>query len=615
MCGIYGCISKEGLTTVPITIEGLRRQEYRGYDSTGIALLDGQGIFVHKKKGKLKVMEQSLPAKSAHVSIGHTRWATHGDPSDVNAHPIVDNSGRFALVHNGIIENYLSIQQELSAKGYSFHTQTDTEILVNLISYQYDLHAGKLPMLDVLCKSLRQVKGAYSICLITPLASESIFIARHGSPLLIGLGRQAIHVASDSIAFTDAVQELVYMNDGEVGVIRRDGSYSITNLSGVPQEKARFPHKDAWHIDKNQYAHFMLKEIEEQPSTLKATWDALLGDAASTLSLHSPFMDVLTRADRIHIVACGTSYHAGMVGQYYMEKATRIAVEVSYASEFRYKNPVVNEQTLCVFISQSGETADTIAALEEAKKLGAFTLCICNVERSSITRLADACLYTKTGLEIGVASTKAFTAQLMMMYVLTNVFAVHLNKQTEAAWAKKREGLYAFLSALAQQVQAREQVLRIAQQVQHSKSMLFMGRGILFPIALEGSLKMKEISYIHAEGFAAGEMKHGHIALIDERMYTVFIVPSPEDELHKKVISNMQEIKARKGKIIGIITAGDAQAHTLCDDVVVLQPIKDNDLLPILSVIPLQQLAYYVAVLLGRDVDQPRNLAKSVTVE
>lgn len=616
MCGIFGSLSGTQ-NTVPFVVEGLRRQEYRGYDSTGIAWENNGQIFIHKKEGKLKQMTSTLPADAiSPTSLGHTRWATHGDPCDRNAHPIYDQTKQFALVHNGIIENYYSLKQELIQKGYHFVTDTDTEVLVNLISYTYQTLGKGADVLEAVRLSLQKVVGTYGLCLLSTVEKDKIIVGRNKSPLILGLGKNSINVASDKIAFTDEVRELVYLNDGEFGYIHRNQTYSIFQLDGKPVAKTPETHHDEWSSEKGIYPHFMLKEIEEQQKTIAQTIEQLLHHTPILQADGSPALRAdVEKMTRMVIVACGTSWHAGLVGKHYVEEILRIPVEVCYASEFRYNDPIIDDTTLYLFITQSGETADTIAALEEVRHQKGKTLCICNVEKSSITKLADYCVYTKTGFEIGVASTKAFTAQMAALFVITNLFALFRGKISPQVWEERRKQLDIIPALISQQVSQKDHIIETALRIKDARSMLFLGRNNLFPMALEGSLKMKEISYIHAEGYPAGEMKHGHIALVDKDLPVVFIVPAPTTEVHKKVISNMQEIKARNGYVVAVACEGDEQAASLADRLIAVPLYVDEFLAPFMVSVPLQLLAYHVAVFLGRDVDQPRNLAKSVTVE
>src|SRR6187455_875151 len=611
MCGIVAYIGHRQAQEV--IIKGLKRLEYRGYDSAGIALLNG-GLNVYKKKGKVSELEQSLLGKDlhSHTGIGHTRWATHGEPSDRNAHPHVSASGKLAMIHNGIIENYNQLKQELNNKGYTFSSETDTEVLLNFIeeirkNNQCDLE-------EAVRIALKRVSGAYVILLLDQDNPDTIIAARKGSPLVIGIGKGEHFLGSDATPMLEYTKEVVYVNDYEVAIIKAD-ELILKNLGNERQT----PYitkldMELAAIEKGGYDHFMLKEIFEQPSTIYDCLRGRLDATAGTITMSGVENNIeqLKNASRVIIVACGTSWHAGLVAEYIIEELCRIPVEVEYASEFRYRNPIINKGDIIIAVSQSGETADTLVAIENAKAKGAVIFGIVNVVGSSIARASHAGAYTHAGMEIGVASTKAFTAQLA---VLTMV-ALKIAKQKGTIDDERYSKLLFELEDIPEKVNAilknAEELKDLAEKYKDSINALYLGRGYNFPIALEGALKLKEISYIHAEGYPAAEMKHGPIALVDENLPVVFV--ATKDSYHHKIISNMQEIKARKGKVISIITEGDTVSPTLSDDVIIVPP-ADEIVAPMLSVIPLQLLAYYIGVAKGYDVDKPRNLAKSVTVE
>lgn len=611
MCGIVGYTGPR--EAYPIILKGLKRLEYRGYDSSGVALLN-QELKVYKKKGKVAELEESLIGQDvqAHIGIGHTRWATHGEPSDRNAHPHQSASGRLAMIHNGIIENYALIKKELLNKGYPFHSDTDTEVLLNFIDDIQQHNDCNLE--EAVRVALKRVVGAYCILLIDREDPNTIIAARKGSPLVIGIGKGEHFLASDASPIIEYTKEVVYVNDYELAIVRPDelilknlGNEKITPyVTRLDMELAA--------IEKGGYDHFMIKEIYEQPATIYDCLRGRLDAKAGTITMAGvqQHIDKLTHANRIIMLACGTSWHAGLVAEYIFEELCRIPVEVEYASEFRYRNPVVQPGDVIIAISQSGETADTLVAIEKAKEQGAFIFGVVNVVGSSIARLSDAGAYTHAGPEIGVASTKAFTAQLA---VLTMV-ALKVAKEKGTIDAIRYQRLLEEMEELPEKaaiiLQQAEAVKEIAEKYKNATDALFLGRGYNFPVALEGALKLKEISYIHAEGYPAAEMKHGPIALVTEILPVVFV--ATKDSYHEKIISNMQEIKARKGKVIAIITEGDTISPTLSDDVFTIPP-ADEIVAPMLSVIPLQLLSYYVGVAKGYDVDKPRNLAKSVTVE
>jgi glucosamine--fructose-6-phosphate aminotransferase (isomerizing) len=612
MCGIVGYTGPR--QAYPIILKGLKRLEYRGYDSSGVALLHNGKLDVYKKKGKVAELEESLVGVNvdAHIGIGHTRWATHGEPSDRNSHPHTSSTGRLSMIHNGIIENYAQLKKELLKKDYTFTSDTDTEVLLNFI--EDILLNNECTLEEAVRIALRRITGAYCILLLDEQDPETIIAARKGSPLVIGIGKGEHFLASDASPIIEYTKEVVYVNDYELAIVRPDelilknlGNEKVTPfITKLDMELAA--------IEKGGYDHFMLKEIYEQPSTIQDCLRGRLQPEAGTITMAGidDNIDQLKNADRIMIVACGTSWHAGLVAEYIIEELCRIPVEVEYASEFRYRNPIVNKGDVIIAISQSGETADTLVALEKAKENGAFIFGVVNAVGSSIARISHAGAYTHAGHEIGVASTKAFTGQLAVLMMMALRIAIQKGTITK----ERYQQLLLELADVPEKVDAilknAEQIKAIALKYKDARDFLFLGRGYNFPIALEGALKLKEISYIHAEGYPAAEMKHGPIALVDENLPVVFI--ATKDSYHEKIVSNMQEIKARKGKIISIITEGDDISPTLSDDVISI-PTADELIAPIISVIPLQLLSYYVGVAKSIDVDKPRNLAKSVTVE
>jgi glucosamine--fructose-6-phosphate aminotransferase (isomerizing) len=612
MCGIVGYTGPR--QAYPVIIKGLKRLEYRGYDSSGVALLHDGKLNVYKKKGKVAELEEYVIGKdlASNIGIGHTRWATHGEPSDRNAHPHTSANGRFAMIHNGIIENYAQLKAELEKKGYHFTSDTDTEVLLNFIE---DIQSNnECTLEEALRIALKRVTGAYCILLMDSSDPETIIAARKGSPLVIGIGKGEHFLASDASPIIEYTKEVVYVNDYELAIVRPDelilknlGNEKITPyITKLDMELAA--------IEKGGYEHFMLKEIFEQPSTIYDCLRGRLDAEAGTITMGGidQHIDQLINANRIMIIACGTSWHAGLVAEYIIEELCRIPVEVEYASEFRYRNPIVNKGDVIIAISQSGETADTLVALEKAKENGAFIFGVVNAVGSSIARISHAGAYTHAGPEIGVASTKAFTGQLAVLMLMALKMAIVKGTITP----ERYKALLIELEDVPEKVDAilknADEIRKIAAIYKNATDFLFLGRGYNFPIALEGALKLKEISYIHAEGYPAAEMKHGPIALVDENLPVVFI--ATKDFYHEKIISNMQEIKARKGKIISIITEGDAISPTLSNNVFSIPP-ADELIAPILSVVPLQLLSYYVGISKGIDVDKPRNLAKSVTVE
>jgi len=609
MCGIVGYIGSQ--EALPILINGLKRLEYRGYDSAGVAIVNG-GMTIRKKVGKVSDLETVLRPETlvGTVGIGHTRWATHGEPNDTNAHPHTDEHGELALIHNGVIENYATIKKSLSAEGYTFRTETDTETLVQLIRYFYD----KLGDLELAFRqALKQVVGTYGVAMVSKFEPGRIYVARNGSPLAIGIGDGEYVVASDASAIVQHTRQVIYLDDGEMAILERD-RYITKTIDDEPinkrVEEITF---DIEQIEKGGYDHFMLKEICEQPETVRNAMRGRLQLDESTVRLGGlrTVVDKLRDARRIIIVGCGTSWHAGLVGEYMLEQMAGISTEVEYASEFRYRDPVLGKDDVVVAISQSGETADTLAALREAKRHGATTIGIVNVVGSSIARETDAGVYSHAGPEIGVASTKAFTSQLTVLALMT-VKLARMRRMGAVEGAQVLCALRELPDKVEYTLSRAEQIRKIAKEFAAAPNFLYLGRGYNFPVALEGALKLKEISYIHAEGYPAAEMKHGPIALIDENMPVVFI--APKDDIYDKIVTNIQEVRARSGRVIAIATEGDTRIEALAEHVIYV-PETLPFLSPILNVLPLQMLSYYIAVERGCNVDQPRNLAKSVTVE
>ncbi len=609
MCGIIGCVSRDR-DVVPVLLEGLKRVEYRGYDSAGIAVVEGGSLGVRRVKGKidgLSALVERHPLAGP-TGIGHTRWATHGEPSERNAHPQIDGSGRIALAHNGIVENYRALRRNLEAKGHVFTSETDTEVLAHLVQENYE---GNLEA--AVRAALALVRGAYGIAVVCADEPGKLVGARNGSPLVVGIGSDSYFVASDVAALVRHTRDVVYLDDLEMVVATPDG-FSTTTLENELITKD--VETITWNIDtieKNGFPHFMLKEIFEQERTVQDAVRGRLIEAAGDAILGGlrEHRRALEKAERIILLACGTSWHSALIGEYMIEDLARVSVEVEYASEFRYRNPVLDPDDIAIVISQSGETIDTLAAMSEAQRRGAIALGIVNVVGSTIARQSDGGVYTHAGLEIGVASTKAFTSQLMVLAAM----ALMVGRSRNISVTKGRRIVKAMQQIPSQigEILGRDESIRdiAARYAQHS-NFLYLGRGYNFPVALEGALKLKEISYIHAEGYPAAEMKHGPIALIDEHMPVVVI--APQDAFYEKILSNMQEVKARGGRIIAITSEGDDQVEKMADEVIEI-PRTLPHLTPILSVIPLQLLAYHIAVERGCHVDQPRNLAKSVTVE
>jgi glucosamine--fructose-6-phosphate aminotransferase (isomerizing) len=597
----------------PIILKGLKRLEYRGYDSSGVALLN-HDLRVYKKKGKVTELEDSLVGKDlhAHAGMGHTRWATHGEPNDRNAHPHSSASGRLAMIHNGIIENYTQLKQELIRKGYTFKSDTDTEVLLNFIE---DIQKNNQCGLEEAVRiALKRVVGAYVIVLLDKDSPDTLIAARKGSPLVIGIGKGEHFLASDASPIIEYTKEVVYVNDYELAILKAD-ELILKNLGN--EKITPFIQKldlEMAAIEKGGYDHFMLKEIFEQPDTifdcLRGRLDAVKGTI--TMAGIQQHIDKLKSANRIIMIGCGTSWHAGLVAEYVFEELCRIPVEVEYASEFRYRNPVIHPGDVIIAISQSGETADTIVAIDKAKQNGAFIFGLVNVVGSSIARISDAGAYTHAGPEIGVASTKAFTAQLAVLTMMALKIAKEKGTIDNTRYMHLIGELHAVPEKVKEVLELNGQVKKLAEKYKDAKDALYLGRGYNFAVALEGALKLKEISYIHAEGYPAAEMKHGPIALVDEALPSVFV--ATKDSYHEKIVSNIQEIKARKGKVIAVISQGDGIITNMADDCIAI-PEADELIAPMLSVIPLQLLAYYSGVVKGYDVDKPRNLAKSVTVE
>src|SRR5450432_1184221 len=611
MCGIVAYIGPR--EAYPVILKGLKRLEYRGYDSAGVALLN-HGLQVDKKKGRVAELEESVVGKDmhAHIGIGHTRWATHGEPSDRNAHPHVSANGKLAMIHNGIIENYAQLKKDLQNKGYLFKSDTDTEVLLNFIEDIQENNQCSLE--EALRIALKRVTGAYVIVLLDKEHPDTLIAARKGSPLVIGVGKGEHFLASDASPIIEYTKEVVYVNDYELAILRPD-ELILKNLGN--EKITPFIQKldlELAAIEKGGYDHFMLKEIFEQPDTIYDCLRGRLDAAAGTITMSGVqnYIEQLKNAPRIIIIACGTSWHAGLVAEYVIEELCRIPVEVEYASEFRYRNPVIHTGDVIIAISQSGETADTMGAIEKAKEQGAFILGVVNVVGSSIARISHAGAYTHAGPEIGVASTKAFTAQLAVLIMIALKIAFEKQTITEERYFQLLAELQAVPEKAKELLRSSEHIRDLAEKYKNVGDALYLGRGNNFPVALEGALKLKEISYIHAEGYPAAEMKHGPIALVDEKLPVVFA--APKSIYHEKLVSNIQEIKARKGMVIAVISEGDETISNMADDTMTI-PLTDELISPLLSVIPLQLFACYLGMTKGFDVDKPRNLAKSVTVE
>jgi len=615
MCGIVGYIGKK--QAFPIIINGLKRLEYRGYDSAGIALLsDSNKLNIYKKKGKVVNLEEEAKGNdiSGNVGIGHTRWATHGEANDVNAHPHFNTNGDIAVIHNGIIENYYSLKAELQQRGYVFRSETDTEVLVHLIDDIYK--NAKVELSEAVRLALNEVIGAYAIVVISKSNPDKLITAKLSSPMVIGFGENELFVASDGSPLIEHTKKVSYLEDNEMAILNVNGSVEVRSIK---DNAVHVPYINELQlkleqIEKGGFEHFMMKEIHEQPSAIKNSIRGRIDSQQFWVNLGGvrEYEQRFRNAQKITIVACGTSWHSGLIGEYLIEELARINVEVEYASEFRYRNPIITENDVVIAISQSGETADTRAALELAKSKGALTFGICNVVGSSISRMTEAGSYTHAGPEIGVASTKAFTTQVSILALIALQLAELKGTLSQSQFHEYITELEALPEKIEKILEADAYIQKIAETFQHATNFLYLGRGFNFPVALEGALKLKEISYIHAEGYPAAEMKHGPIALIDENMPVVIL--APQTQHYEKVLSNVEEVKTRKGRLITVVTEGDTEIGKLAEFEIQI-PYTVEPFTPILTVIPLQLLAYHIAVLRGCDVDQPRNLAKSVTVE
>ncbi len=614
MCGIVGYIGERN--AYPILIKGLKRLEYRGYDSAGIALINGNGdLNVYKTKGRVADLEAFVEHKdiSGTVGIAHTRWATHGEPCQVNAHPIYSSSENLALIHNGIIENYAILKERLQRKGYTFKTSTDTEALVQLIEYmQVSNHADLLTAVQL---ALHEVIGAYAIAVLDKRHPDTIIVARKSSPLVVGIGKDEFFLGSDASPIIEYTDQMVYLEDGEIAVMRRGHELEVVDLDNVKMNpEVQTVEMNLGQLEKGGYPHFMLKEIFEQPDCINDCMRGRVSVDGTNVSLSAviDYKEKLLNARRFIIVACGTSWHAGLIGKQLIETLCRIPVEVEYASEFRYRNPVIFKEDVVIAISQSGETADTLAAVELAKKHGAFIYGVCNVIGSSIPRSTHTGSYIHVGPEIGVASTKAFTGQVTVLTMLALTLAKEKKSITEEQFLEMVQELTLIPAKMKQVLSNNQKIAELSRIFTYAHNFIYLGRGYNYPVALEGALKLKEISYIHAEGYPAAEMKHGPIALIDAEMPVVVL--ATKNAMYEKVVNNIQEVKARKGKVIALVTEGDTDIPKLVDDYIEL-PQTPECLEPLITTIPLQLLAYYIAVCKGKDVDRPRNLAKSVTVE
>ncbi|GCD80073.1 glutamine--fructose-6-phosphate transaminase (isomerizing) [Schleiferia thermophila] len=614
MCGIVGYLGYRD--AYPILIKGLKRLEYRGYDSAGVAIHNGHNIHYYKKKGKVSDLEQ-ISSNNPHdgrMGIAHTRWATHGEPSDINSHPHTSMSGNLFLIHNGIIENFHSIKEALSARGFKFKSDTDTEVLVNLIE---DIQKGENTTLEnAVRQALNQVIGAYAICVFDKREPNEIIVAKMGSPLVIGLAEDEYFIASDATPFLEYTKKVIYLQDGEMGVIRKGKPLVIreikTNLTIDPYVQQL--QMDIEQIEKGGFEHFMLKEIYEQPRSVRDTLRGRLLPEQGLINMRGidEYKEKFLNAQRIIIVGCGTSWHAGLVGEYLIEDIVRMPVEVEYASEFRYRNPIITEKDVVIAISQSGETADTLAAVKLAKSMGATIFGICNVVGSSIARETHAGAYTHAGPEIGVASTKAFTAQITVLALIALKLGYMKGSISESKYMRLLIELNSIPEKIEETLKCDPLTRYLAEIYKDSSNALYLGRGYNFPVALEGALKLKEISYIHAEGYPAAEMKHGPIALIDENMPVIVI--APKNDQYDKIYSNVQEVKARKGRVLAVVNHDDEDISSIADHIIEV-PETENIYSPIINTIPLQLLSYHIALMRGCNVDQPRNLAKSVTVE
>jgi len=613
MCGIVAYLGKN--EAYPFLLNGLQRLEYRGYDSAGIALIDSDNLRIYKKQGKVSKLKEYSEDKNrkGSIGIGHTRWATHGEPSDLNAHPHQSNDGRLALVHNGIIENYDSLKEALKKAGHRFYTETDTEVLVHLIAHYQNKY--ELILREAVRKALQVVKGAYAIVVIDKDDPDTMVAARKASPLVLGIGDDEMVVASDATPLVGFTSQIVYLGENEICELKKDGSYQVFSLENITlNPKVHELELELEELEKGGYDHFMLKEIFQQTETVADAMRGRLNAKEGWVRLGGleERIERVAKAERIIILGCGTSWHAGLIGEYLIEELARIPTEVEYASEFRYRNPIINEGDVVIALSQSGETADTMAALEIAKQKGAITYGIVNVVGSSIARLTDSGSYIHVGPEIGVASTKAFTGQLTLLILL----ALHLGRKRALVPDSFFQRLLLELEAIPKKIEVvlkqKDHIRYIAENISESPNALYLGRGANFPMALEGALKLKEISYIHAEGYPAAEMKHGPIALIDENMPVIVIATN--QSAYEKIASNVQEVKARKGKVIAIVKEGDKEISQMADYTIEV-PHTEELVAPLMAAIPLQLLSYYIATIRGCDVDQPRNLAKSVTVE
>ncbi len=612
MCGIVGYIGTKD--AYPILINGLKRLEYRGYDSAGVAVFNGK-INLYKHKGKISELEKVVTSKDieGNLGIAHTRWATHGEPNDINAHPHRSMKGLFTLVHNGIIENYTDLRKDLTKQGYKLRSDTDTEILVNLIEFFYT-REDDIDAETAVRMALSKVVGAYGIAVLCSEEPGTLIAARKGSPLVLGIGSNEYFVASDAAPIVEHTNNVVYLNDYDIAIIRNN-KFTLKNLQNNPVSVTiEQLDLNIGELDKGGFDHFMLKEIFEQPKTITDTFRGRLNPAKPEIVLGG-LLDVMPKlidADRLIIISCGTSWHAALIGEYLIEEYAKIPVEVEYASEFRYRKPVIRKGDIVLAISQSGETADTLAAVEMAKDMGATILGICNVTGSTLSRVTEAGVYTHAGMEIGVASTKAFSAQVTVLIMLALKLAFLKGEIKKEEYKELIEELAAIPDKLQTILDNNDQIRNIAEKYKDAEDALYLGRGYLFPVALEGALKLKEISYIHAEGYPAGEMKHGPIALIDNNLPV--IVVAPQDDYYEKILSNIREVKARQGNVITIVTEGDEKLKELSDDVITI-PRSHPVMTPLLTVIPLQLISYHIALMRGCNVDQPRNLAKSVTVE
>ena len=612
MCGIVGYIGDK--QAYPILINGLKRLEYRGYDSAGVSILNKTTLKVFKKKGKVSDLDDyaSKQDTKGTIGIGHTRWATHGEPNDINAHPHISMNGHFILIHNGIIENYSRLKEKLIDRGYKFVSETDTEVLANLIEYIY--LKGKVTAEIAVRLALSKVVGAYGLAIICKGEPDKLIAARKGSPLVIGVGEGEYYIASDATPIVEHTKSVIYLNDDDVAILSRDGLNLKTIKNDSLTPKIQKVDLDIGEIEKNGFDHFMMKEIFEQPRSIFDTFRGRVSLEKMEIHLGGLYsvLPNLVEAKRIIIIGCGTSWHAGLVGEYLIEELARIPVEVEYASEFRYRNPIIHSDDIIIAISQSGETADTLAAIKLAKQAGATVLGICNVVGSSIPRETHAGVYTHAGPEIGVASTKAFTAQVTVLAMMAIALGHERKMLDKKDYEELIQELYSIPDKIEKILKSNNNFLKVSKKYKDATNFLYLGRGSLFPVALEGALKLKEISYIHAEGYPAAEMKHGPIALIDEKMPVVVI--ATKDKSYEKIVSNIQEVKARKGIVIAVVSEGDTIIKKLADHVLEIPETRD-ELAALLAVIPLQILSYHIAVLRNCNVDQPRNLAKSVTVE